>query len=288
MTLILDRADIQGNVLLPYSRTRFPIGRLLLLHHNRSRGGDAACRFLQDLIPEITSSQLFESKRTRRWAHIRKGSLHEAPRVLVNVAFTARGLHAFDVPEATLNGMPLEFLEGMKKRAVILHDNVETWDPIWREQGEHQDIHIAILLRVNFTPCLQAAYKADGCAQRDDKDYHPARVFKAAHAEAVKIFDQYSCNLIERAGQCGELQLLQWPGNPSDRVVGEGRGSMQWFETESLVRTRKQDGILGMTDNPEGREDDCRYGEHEHFGFFDGSADPVFEGQFPRKNRHRL
>ncbi|MFM7313110.1 MAG: hypothetical protein ACKO0M_08095 [Cyanobium sp.] len=276
MTLTLDRDDIQGNVLLPYSRTRFPIGRLLLLHQDRSRSSDGACRFLQDLLPEITSAQLFESKRTRRWAPIPTGALREATPVLVNVAFTAGGLAAFSVPEATLNGMPPEFLEGMKKRAVTLHDTVEAWDPIWQEKGEADRIDLAILLRVNFEPCLKQAYEQAGQEQRGTKDHHPPAIFLAARKEALRRLDEQADRWIASAG-AGDLRVLPWPGQGSKPSAEADPDPTQWLETESLVRTRRDDGILASS----GDDDDLRYGEYEHFGFFDGSADPVFEGQFP-------
>lgn len=279
MTLMLDRDDIQGNVLLPYSRTRFPIGRLLLFHVNCTESSDNACRFLQGLMPEITSSQLFESKRTRRWLHTSEDSIDAAPCMTVNVAFTARGLASFAVPETTLNGMPLEFLEGMKKRAVIFHDDVEGWDSIWRQNDQ---IDLAILLRVNFEPCLNDTYQQDlSRKQRAAKDYHPKDIFMLARKEALRRLDEKASSLINNAGDC-DLSLLHWPGEAPDPALGEHHISVQWLETESLVRTREQDGILAFsTGDYDEHDDDCRYSEYEHFGFFDGSADPVFEGQFP-------
>jgi len=284
MTLTLNRDDIQGNVLLPYSRTRFPIGILLLLHldrdRHRSTGGENTRQFLQELLPEITTAQLFASKRTRGQSPKASAPLADAPALLINVAFTAPGLAAVDVPEATLSGMPVEFLEGMKKRAPLLNDSVHTWDPIWQQNHADDQIDLAIMLRVNFDPCLDEAYRQHSEQRRHTKDYHPREVFATAREQALSRLDDAACRWIETGRNCG-LHLLHWSGGASLPTAADQAAASLWLLTESLTRTRKQDGALAEP----GNEHDLRYSEYEHFGFFDGSADPVFEGQLPPQDQ---
>jgi Dyp-type peroxidase family len=63
------------------------------------------------------------------------------PESTVNIAFTHRGLSAMDLPDATLLSFPVEFQQGMKKRAGILGDtglnSPERWDDLWREDRVH-------------------------------------------------------------------------------------------------------------------------------------------------------
>ena len=54
------------------------------------------------------------------------------PQSTLNIAFTHRGLVALELPDATLLTFPVEFQQGMKKRAAILGDtglnSPEHWD----------------------------------------------------------------------------------------------------------------------------------------------------------------
>ena len=59
----------------------------------------------------------------------------------LNIAFTHRGLAALDLPDATLLTFPVEFQQGMKKRAAILGDtgvnSPDHWDECWRTGQVH-------------------------------------------------------------------------------------------------------------------------------------------------------
>lgn len=148
MTVQLDLADIQGNVLTAYGRLGFPKGRFLLLHVARAEAGRA---FLRRLRPQVTTAL--------RWPSTRKpypaGTVYQKrPEVALNFGFTFRGLLALGVPIRTLRGMPDEFIDGMPARADILGDNhprpiSEQWDPVWLAGTEDPDQRVHILLTLN-------------------------------------------------------------------------------------------------------------------------------------------
>ena len=116
----LNETDIQGFVLRGYS---LPFGRYLFLHFEDAA---RARKLIGKLLPEITTGQ--------RWDHGK-------PQSTVNIAFTHRGLEALDLPQATLLSFPVEFQQGMKKRAEILGDTglnaPERWDDVWRDDRVH-------------------------------------------------------------------------------------------------------------------------------------------------------
>ena len=131
MTRQLDLADIQGNILEPFVKT-FPTARFVLL-----RIGDAAAgrQFILDYYPKVTTALRWGSSDI----YVGK-SLAVRPRVAINLALSYEGFCALGLPTRTLARMPPEFMDGMKKRAEILGDNVgrnatQFWDKAWRERA---------------------------------------------------------------------------------------------------------------------------------------------------------
>ena len=116
----LNATDIQGFVLRGYN---LPLARYLFLHF------EDACRaraLIGRLLGEVTTGQRWDGGK---------------PDSTVNIAFTHKGLVALELPLATLLTFPVEFQEGMKKRAGILGDTElngpERWDELWREDRVH-------------------------------------------------------------------------------------------------------------------------------------------------------
>ncbi|HTV32673.1 MAG TPA: hypothetical protein VME69_06175 [Methylocella sp.] len=156
MSVSLDLADIQGNILTGYGRAGFPKGRFLLFHVDR---GDVGRHFVLGLLPSITTAQRWNSKQA-----IPTGKAKvERPLVAVNIAFTWYGLLALGVPVRTLQGMPDEFIDGMAKRASLLGDDFvgpnwrQSWDEVWIESGNdngsHPDtVHILVALNAQMKP----------------------------------------------------------------------------------------------------------------------------------------
>jgi Dyp-type peroxidase family len=116
----LNETDIQGFVLRGYN---LPLARYIFLHFEdptRARG------LMGRLLHEVTTGQRWDGGK---------------PESTVNIAFTHRGLSAMDLPDATLLSFPVEFQQGMRKRAGILGDtglnSPERWDDLWREDRVH-------------------------------------------------------------------------------------------------------------------------------------------------------
>jgi Dyp-type peroxidase family len=116
----LNETDIQGFVLRGYN---YAYARYLFLHFEDAA---RARKLIGLLLPSITTGQRWDGGK---------------PQSTTNIAFTHRGLAAFDLPAATLLTFPVEFQQGMKKRADILGDTglnaPEHWDAMWREGRVH-------------------------------------------------------------------------------------------------------------------------------------------------------
>jgi Dyp-type peroxidase family len=116
----LNETDIQGFVLRGYN---LPFARYLFLHFEDAT---RARKLVGRLLSEVTTGQRWDGGK---------------PQTTVNVAFTHRGMSALDLPDATLLSFPVEFQQGMKKRAAILGDtglnSPDRWDDLWREDRVH-------------------------------------------------------------------------------------------------------------------------------------------------------
>jgi Dyp-type peroxidase family len=112
----LDPTDIQGFVLRGYT---FPVARYLLLKIEPAGGRD----FIKKLIEEITTGERWDQRK---------------PRTTVNIALTYQGLLKLDLPQASLQSFPVEFVQGMKARGPILCDMGENapdhWEDVWRDE----------------------------------------------------------------------------------------------------------------------------------------------------------
>lgn len=113
----LDLTDIQGNILRAYA---FPYARYVFLNftsHNESK------EFLKALIPHITNSEIW---------------LEEKPCSTLNIGLSRTALTALEVPTASINSFPVEFMQGMAKRAKALGDVADSdpknWDEVWHSR----------------------------------------------------------------------------------------------------------------------------------------------------------
>ncbi len=155
MAVVLDLADIQGNILTAYGKQGFPKGRFITLHIDDAKSGRT---FVSALMPMITTAL--------RWPAVRSHSptgkqAVERPEVAINIAFTWYGLLALQVPIRTLRGMPDEFIEGMMNRAPMLGDNFngrdpnKAWDEVWTAPKtsrtvDPNTIHILIMMNAQM------------------------------------------------------------------------------------------------------------------------------------------
>ena len=116
----LNATDIQGFVLRGYN---LPVARYLFLHFEDAT---KARSLVGRLLHNVTTGQHWDNGK---------------PLSTLNIAFTHLGLVALDLPDATLLTFPVEFQQGMKKRAAILGDtganSPEHWDECWRTDRVH-------------------------------------------------------------------------------------------------------------------------------------------------------
>ncbi len=116
----LNETDIQGFVLRGYN---LPFARYLLVHFEDATRARA---FIRSLLDEITTGQRWDAGK---------------PQTTLNIAFTHRGLQHLELPAATLLTFPVEFQQGMKKRADLLGDcgvnSPAHWDAVWRDDAVH-------------------------------------------------------------------------------------------------------------------------------------------------------
>ena len=113
----LDLSDIQGNLLRGY---RLPFARYIFLRFTQA---EAARAFLGGVAPLITNAEIWDEGK---------------PENTLNIAISASGLQALELPIETLNTFPPEFIEGMARRSEILGDRnasaPDKWEPMWSER----------------------------------------------------------------------------------------------------------------------------------------------------------
>jgi Dyp-type peroxidase family len=116
----LNETDIQGFVLRGYN---LPFARFVFL---RIENAERARNLIGRLLPGITTGQRWDAGK---------------PQSTLNIAFTHAGLIALALPDATVLSFPVEFQQGMQKRADILGDtganSPERWDDLWRGDPVH-------------------------------------------------------------------------------------------------------------------------------------------------------
>jgi len=137
MSVVLDLADIQGNILAGYGKQGFPVGRLILFHVDGA-GADAhganGRRFVDMLRPRVTNALRWDDDKPRKPNEF----IVPKPLVALNLAFSFHGLIALGVPTRTLREMPDPFIDGMAARARLLGDDFagagwrDKWDEVWR------------------------------------------------------------------------------------------------------------------------------------------------------------
>ncbi len=113
----LDLTDIQGNILRGY---RLPFARYVFLNLTDSTSAKA---FLEAMIPHVTNAEIW---------------IDEKPKSTLNIGLSRTALTALDVPLASINSFPCEFLDGMAKRSKALGDigasAPEHWDEFWKDR----------------------------------------------------------------------------------------------------------------------------------------------------------
>ena len=171
----LNETDIQGFVLRGYN---MPVARYLFLQlKDASRGRTLVRR----LLHEITTGQHWDGGK---------------PQSTLNIAFTHRGLTALELPDATLLTFPVEFQQGMKKRAAILGDtglnSPEHWDEVWQTESVHAWLGVnALSAEALETRCSAIAALLDETWGANHRRRAGCRVshcqWKADHGRTLRI-----------------------------------------------------------------------------------------------------
>lgn len=237
MSTVLNLDDIQGNVTRAYGRFSFPFARYFFLNIADTAAGR---EFVERVRPKVTTAA--------RWT---PGT---SPKVTLNIAFTYPGLARLGLPTRMLQGLPEEFVDGMKARAFILgdRDNTKTeekagdwcahWDPIWRRNrsgDDRDDVHVWLSMNAQL-----------------------ARVGDDAPVPELEAQTEWLQRLCDSLG--GRVRILE----------GHGRDGSGAFQPGSAVFTEMGGGRFPTP--------------REHFGLTDGIGDPVFEGQYPPEEEARL
>lgn len=149
MTIKLDLADIQGNILAPYGKQGYPKARYFTLRVRQPHSGR---NFVEAVRRKVTTAAALPAG---------PGTAAVAPEIAINLAFTFSGLYMLEVPTRTLQGFPDEFIDGMPKRSRMIGDEgsagaVRDWDPVWRANGEPgcpiaKRIHILLTINSRMT-----------------------------------------------------------------------------------------------------------------------------------------
>jgi deferrochelatase/peroxidase EfeB len=99
-------ADVQGNILRGYHKSRVRYLMLEVTDAIAARRWVAACVTGADGVPQITTEEPWETK----------------PDTCFNIGLTYEGLRKLGTPASSLADFPIEFKEGMTKRALKLGD----------------------------------------------------------------------------------------------------------------------------------------------------------------------
>ncbi len=229
MTKILNLDDIQGNIVRAYGRYSFPVARYFFLHIEDPAAGR---RFVDLVRGRITTAA--------RWAP------EDKPKVTLNIGFTFFGLYMLGLPTRTMQGLPNEFVDGMKDRAFLLGDRDQTktegeaqewcrhWDKIWQDnrEGRGQDVHIWMSMNAQL-----------------------AQIGSDTPVQDLEDQTQWLRDICAELG--GKVRILATNGEGGDRE----------YQSASAVFTQNGDYRFPTP--------------KEHFGLVDGIGDSVFEGQYP-------
>jgi Dyp-type peroxidase family len=237
----LDLADIQGNILQEFV-SGYPAARFFLL-----KIGNAykARQFVLEYRPKVTTAL--------RWASsdaFAQKIEQTKPDVAINIGFTFMGFVALELPTRSLSRLPAEFIDGMKKRASILGDEVNSgnmpgqyvdaisqWDPVWRREDQ---AHIIVGLNSDIDPYG-----------------NPLPQMERETKYLQELCTKYEIDILTGHDKTGapwqDACAILAPDAPTD-AAGKPRMALNKATYKPVPR--------------------------EHFGFIDGISNPVFEGQF--------
>ena len=141
--------DIQGNVIRGYG----PFFAHYRFYHLKNQESGRA--WLQEFLKKRPAGDPLEQLKitnSKIWSN------GERPSFTVNIAFSHRGLEQLGLPQEVLNSFPLEFQEGMRKRAVTFLGDASKgssgedrnipkhWDDLFLQEGDEKTIHALVIV----------------------------------------------------------------------------------------------------------------------------------------------
>lgn len=135
-TSIVDRADLQGNILRGYG---FPFAAYVFA---RVDDGAAGRQWLAGLVPAVTTAEPWTDGK---------------PASTLNLAFTYPGLEALGVPADVLASAPDDFRAGMAARAAQIADTGAHAPERWEAGLGTGDAHVLVMLNAQDEAALQRA-----------------------------------------------------------------------------------------------------------------------------------
>jgi Dyp-type peroxidase family len=128
--------DVQGNIL-----TRYEAGFATYLFYRVDLAGQAR-QWLGALFTRITTEKTYQEEKKK----CMEETPPSAPPSMLNIAITYQGLKALGLSPTSLQSFPVEFQEGMRKRAARLCDFGESQPEYWDPPLGSPQIHILVLI----------------------------------------------------------------------------------------------------------------------------------------------
>ncbi len=237
----LDLSDIQGNILQDFV-SGYPAARFFLLKINTA---DKARQFVLEYRAKVTTALRWASSK----AFAQKIQTTK-PDVAINIGFTFTGFVKLGLPTRTLSRLPAEFIDGMKKRASILGDDINV-------KGTGAQV--------------SAVAQWEQVWQRDEQ----AHIIIGLNGE----IDSYGNPLPGLDRETGILQAL-CAKYDLEILTGHDKNNAPWQDACALLAPDAAPDAPGDKPRMEHNKATYKPVPREHFGFIDGISNPVFEGQF--------
>ncbi|MEO5742002.1 MAG: peroxidase [Vicinamibacterales bacterium] len=153
--------DIQGFILRSYLMPALRVFVLSVVDPARARASLAAMVGSEPGVPQITTAAQWSDK----------------PEYCVNVAITYEGLEALQVPQASLQTFPSEFVEGAVSRADRVGDSGTSAPSAWKGGLDGSGVHLLLMVfgqdeaaRERVTQYWRARFGESGLAERFCQD----------------------------------------------------------------------------------------------------------------------
>lgn len=217
---VLQLDDIQGGVLQTLPTPFF--GTVDLLRIDDPAAGRA---WLDRVIPSLRSAANPTDPDADAW---------------VTVAFTANGLLALGVPDASLDSFAVEFREGMAARAAVLHDVGDSAPECWEAPFGTQDVHVTLTAmapdqarRDNLLATVDAVTDTNPGVTR----IYRQQCQSSTGQEAFGFKDNISQPAVEGSGVAGS--------NPDEEPIKAGEFILGYLNESGRVDPVPQPDVLG-------------------------------------------